>query len=1656
METLIPRSNPQSLFIGLTFVRKKCKEGYPWMEVNHAKSFCNMMDSLMKEEKGINAKHPAIATICKLTFCFCFTFSVGGNVHDSSLELFSDMARGIFKQVVPDYPEEGTVFDYKVDVDSLAFVTWSSLMAPFKYDPEEPFFNILVQTIDTARLSFIITSLVHEGHNCLLVGTTGVGKSVVMQDVLNHAGDGYVGKVQSFSAQTTARNLQDFFESVLDKRRKTLLGPPAGKKMVFFIDDINMPMTEEYGAQPPIELLRQTIDLGGYYDLDPKKLYLKYVADCSFLAACGPGLSMTPRLVRHFSMIYAPLIAEDSMRLIYCSVLKGFLGTFDQTYADMATGIVEASVGLYREILKGMRPTPSKCHYTFNLRDLAKVVQGMLQITKAKLSSTDGLLRLWAHEASRVFRDRLVDEHDCGWFDKAVCLSIKDNFQKEWEEASVAQLMFVDFFDGMSADYYEVTELKKFTDEVTEGLESYNMQTSKVMNLVFFADAVRHVAKIYRIIRQPRGNAMVVGVGGSGRQSMTRMASSMADYKCIQIEIRKGYGSPDFHDDLRECLKVAGVQNKPVCFLFSDSQIVNEGFLEDINNILNSGEVPNLFEGADKDAVVNDVRPLAKAAGKQETKDVVWLHFVQLCRENMHIVLAMSPVGDGFRTRCRMFPSLVNCCTIDWFSAWPEDALLSVAAAKFKGVDVGSEEVRDSCCKMCVEIHISVQEISKRFKDELKRMNYTTPTSYLELITLYQGMLESQREVVSGKANRLAGGLRKMGDIEEMVAEMKIKLAEMQPVLAQAAEDTEKLLIEVKGEQEIADVAKEQCKKDEADTNAIAAEATEIKNDAQKDLDEALPAFESAVKALRSLSKDDINTVKSYANPPEYVKKTLECVCILLGEKPDWPTAKKVMSGMSFMSDLENFDKDNIAPAKIRKLQNYIKDPNFNPDFIGNISAAAKSLSMWALAMNTYDRVAKSVGPKRMALKGAEEKLAGAQKTLKEKQAQLKEVEEKVAALNNKLQTTLKKKEDLEAQKQLTVVRLERADQLIQGLGGEKKRWTETVAGLEVDKVNLIGNMLFSAGCVAYIGPFNSEYRQELTAGWTLVCKRLKIPVDGNFSLDRVLADPVTVKKWESFGLPSDALSVENGLFVQWGRRWPLMIDPQGQANRWIKAMERVRKLKVVKLSQGDFLRTLENCIRVGQPVLMENVEEVLDPSLEPLLLKQIFKTGGRMVLRLGDTNVDYIEDFRFYMTTKLANPHYPPEIQVKVTIVNFTVTQSGLEDQLLNDVVGLERPDLQKQKDELIQLINDGQVTLYELEGKILTLLANAGDDILDDEALITTLGEAKETSNTVGVQVKEAEETAKLIDETREEYRPAAARGSVLYFVIADMSIIERMYQYSLQYFKKLFRFNIEESEKNDDVPTRVGIIIKVCTEEIFFNICRGLFEKDKILFAFMITSQVLKHAGEIRPDNWNFFVMGSGILDASVVDPYPGGVWMDFTRWVELCELDRQSETFRGLKDSIIQEEAVWKAFIEADEPQNMEIPCGFDGKLTTFQRVLLLKLLRPEKLVFTVPNFISVNLGKQYVESQPFDLSAPFKAAGPDTPVIFVLSSGADPSPYLFKLSRELGFYEKLRVISLGQGQGPKAEALIEDAVKDGTRLKWVCLQNCHLQEVGCLN
>ena len=303
---------------------------------------------------------------------------------------------------------------------------------------------------------------------------------------------------------------------------------------------------------------------------------------------------------------------------------------------------------------------------------------------------------------------------------------------------------------------------------------------------------------------------MLVGVGGSGRQSLTRLSSFIAEFQCMGIEITRTYNKDAWREDLKRVLMQAGAKAKDVVFLFSDTQIKEESFLEDINNILNSGDVPNLYAPDEFESIIGDVRPLCKAAGKIDTRDNIWQHYISLVRSHLHVVLAFSPIGGSFRNRCRMFPSLVNCCTIDWFSAWPEDALFSVAESilgRSGGRPLGIEGMVDPLCNMCVKIHRSVEESSGRFLREKRRHNYTTPTSYLELIRLYTEMLTSQRSIVDGKISRYEGGLTKLADAETVVAELRVELTKLQPTLKKAAADTEALLKQLAVDQKDADEA---------------------------------------------------------------------------------------------------------------------------------------------------------------------------------------------------------------------------------------------------------------------------------------------------------------------------------------------------------------------------------------------------------------------------------------------------------------------------------------------------------------------------------------------------------------------------------------------------------------------------------------------------------------------------------------------------------------------------------------------------------------------------------------------------------------------------------------------------------------------------------
>jgi dynein heavy chain len=1654
------------LIPAMEYMREFCMEKVLTSNLNLMQSFLNIFSSLVQQNECLD-KDVNVEKVVRLYFVFALIWSIGGNVHDDTRPVFNKYCKEQFAELLPDeeYDPDGVAEDlYHVFIDkpTAKWVHWRTLKTEFHFNPKQSYFELLVPTTDTTCYRMLVHTLLPFGNPVLYMAETGVGKSVVMQSYLDEAvaeTGKFVSHTMGYSAQTTPSNLKDIMEGKLDKKRKNLLGPPAGKQMLFFVDDLNMPALEIYGAQPPNELLRQMIDGGGFYDI--AKLFFKNIQNIIFSACMAPPgggrNEVTPRLLRHYNMMWMPQLSEESMKTIFSEILKGFLECEIPEIADVAHPMVASAVGIYKRVEKDMLPTPSKSHYTFNLRDLSKVFQGVLMVKHEYCPDKRELVKLWAHEEARVFRDRLIDQEDRDKFNSFMGdVIISELEMDDLPVEEFGDLLFGDYLTREDKAYQEVHSLTKLNDLLTEYLEEYNITFPSQMHLVFFHDAMSHISRISRVLRQPRGNALLVGVGGSGRQSLTRLASFMADCKCFSIEITRGYGMNEFHEDLKTVLMTAGCQNQPITFLFSDTQIVNEGFLEDINNILNTGEVPNLYAADELEKVVSLTRPLAKAAGKLETREGVLAHYNTLVRNNLHVVLAFSPIGAGFRNRCRMFPSLVNCCTIDWFNAWPAAALDSVAMRFLSEAkeELDIEEFLQPLCDMAVAIHRSVEEQTKVFFDDLKRYNYTTPTSYLELIKLYTEMMKKQRTDVMAKEARYRGGLKKLAETEVMVAGLQIELTKLQPVLVQASKDTDILLVSVAKDQIVADEQQAVVEKDVAAANIVAAEVKGKKESVQIDLDAALPAYYSAIKALDSLDKKSIQELKSFANPPKMVGVTLDAVCILFGVKQDWKEAKALMNDMKFLDRLKDYDKDNIEPAMIKKLRKFIDMPEFEAEQVAKVSAAAKSICLWVRAMFTYDQVAKTIAPKKAALEESEKALAIVMSTLDEKKSALQAVLDKVADLKRTLKAAEKKKDDLQTQAQATKDRLGRAIILIDSLGGEKGRWNTSADLLSDQMGKLVGNMILSAGCVAYLGPFTFQYRVKICAEWVILCNDLKIPVDPKYSLQATLAEPVTVRDWNMKGLPADEFSTENGLFATMGRRWPLMIDPQGQANKWVRNMQKDNNLQIIKLTEKDFLRALENAIRYGASVLLENVQEELDPALEPVLLKQIFKKGGQWLLHLGDTDVPYSPEFRFFITTKLANPHYMPEVCIKVTIINFTVTLTGLEDQLLVDVISNERPDLEQKNAELVLSIAGYKKNLKELEDKILHMLANSKGNILDDQELIDTLAASKITSEETNVAMVDAEKTQNEIKGIREKYRIVATRGSVIYFVIASLALVDPMYQYSLQFYAGLFRLRLKHATPEEDFTKRLEILMDDVTRNMFINICRGLFEAHKILYSFMIAVDIQKEQKEISELEWKIYLLGAGLCNKETLPDKPQGKEAKFLEsgapviWEELWTMEEAlPDIYGGLTADVKKKPGMWKvAMIDAALPHESELPAPWCKRLSNFQKMLVLRAFRPEKLVFGTRIYTGLQLGQMFTESPAFDLKGCYDDSTCKTPLIFVLSPGADINDYLLKLANEKEKDDNIKIISLGQGQGPIAEALMKGAKLSGD---WVCLQNCHL-------
>ena len=1601
-----------------------------------------------REMEGLNNQDQLGRYKKWIIMCFALAMVWGcfGCVNNKGCPRVESFIRNKFNEIKLESSQ--VVMENYYDFERHDYVKFSTENYPFKYTKAMPFSSIYIPTIDSLRYSFILETLLNLRGNVYVTGETGTGKTAIIQNIIKKLNDTeeWTFIRMNFSAQTSSKEIQSGLENKLEQEKgKKFLWGQGGKKCLIYIDDVNMPEPNEWGAHPPIELLRQYLDQGGWYDRPA--FFWKHISNTNMIVAGGPPFGgrslLTDRFTRHFTLICFPQPNKQVLGYIFENILKGFftVNIFSEVVKKYTIETVTSTIELYEFMLTNMKPIPSKFHYIFNLRDISRIFQGILMIESRYFTTPESYIKLWLHEVERVFCDRLTNQQDLKEVRDMICSLLRNKFKTNYTYDQIYNkgppIYYGEVHKGMipNRPYEFITNHEVLYKKLNEFVSIYNSKNKTApMDIVFFDYFVTHILRVCRVLRMPHGNMVLIGHGGSGKQTVCQLASFIMtgqSDRYTTFNAPRDFKLFEFKKVIKDIIKRSNYY--PLVLLLNDNNVGHNFILENINNFLSNGEIPGLLE-------TEYAMPMGSL---QPSPDLTYDLFVENTKSNLHILFCTSPVGENLRMRMRKFPSLINCCILDWFMPWPLKALESCCKKSFNTLKY-EEDIKTKLVKLVCEAHSSVENLRDDFMDELGRKVYITPKTFLDMNNILMTLLESKKSENQNKIDILEDGTKKIKKTQQDIVRLEDEIRKIEPEIADKEKYLEGYVKKIKVQKE--EVQRQRVKVNEAHgkTKEKMAEVNELAKKIKGEANEVETYFKKIKKEVETKLNSDTLSMFAKEKATSDLKMIVpEALAFFLNGKHTKSDEKsyafQVFQESKKIYDIKN-NLDTITEPVIDEFKKYIYEKipkvfeKYHPelqrieDKLGKLSETHQTLYLWGKGAIQLWETDKKLKPLR-------EELANKEATLKELQNnanKLKEEEEQALDMLNKLEEEKKASQEnldnLQEQKNLNTKRKNNASKLILLLKDENIRWNEQLVQLHNEENNFLGDIIISALFISYMAPFSGNYRKRALNTLLELCKKYNISYSPNYSLENIMSDAVEIRQWTMNGLPNDAVSIENAIMFTNNKKFPLFIDPQLQGNQWIKKLYKgcinIYKADCKEENLKAQLEGIGNDIIKGSLTLLENVTEIIDNVYAPIMNQAVFvDDSGLEKLNFNGNDREYNEAFKMIFTTKMSNPHYPPEYYIKLNIINFTVTESGLSEQLLSDVFKCERREKYEQRDKIIAEMGEMNDRMSKNSKEILTDLKETPEDkILDAEELIVKLETGKALSDEISVNMKSNIQIEKEINELRNEYVPIAERGSILYFVVASMSKIDPMYQFSLEYFKKIFITSIMYKQEGvkQTLLERVKFLVKKIAEDIFKNIKRGIFEHHKTLFSFLIDINILKYNKIVTDDEFSLFVKGPSSSDNTEKPENPDKTFFSEFQWDSLLYFEEKfgynnisSITKTNLNKIKIAFEQIsdLKESFDSNIKPIFEKVEGFNKILErNFLKLLMIKIYKPERLLYFVREFVKNNLGELFIDTAPSRLEEVYEESDWKTPIIFILSKGADPTQDFLSFKNR---YEKIR-------------------------------------------
>ena len=1522
----------------------------------------------------------------------------------------------------------------------------------------------VIQTVQVQQNLAVVRPWLRQMRPFIVVGPEGSGKTLLLDYAFAEMKNTTVAVVNCSSQTSTKSVLNKLLErcNMSTTSSGRVLRPKEGERLILYFRNLNLPRPDKYNTCQLVSFLQQLITYGGFYD---DSLDWIGVEKVQVVGAMNPGSTvgrheLSTRFSSIVSVLYLDYPDRDQLRSIYGSYLtavtqynragpRNMLQGESWSQQGAVARLATATVDIYQKLRQRFTVSEHR-HYLFCPRDLTRWLFNLLRYDLASVS----LLDAWAHEAHRIFADRLVEASNRRKFKELVRKTLLKDFKHEvkFDGACFTSLLGGDASAGAAGGDDSKSggdaksggsrgipkelggELSRvgcddFEALVRDAIRTYE-RDFKMLNLMLLPETLKTLAQLDRVLSKPGASLLLVGRAGVGRRSCVSIVAHMLNIEVVSPKLGRGYGMKKFKADLQSLAKRAGIDNERVLLYVEDYQVTSPDTLEAINSMLASGEVPGLFSSAELDPLLAPLKDEFERDGAHRT---LYQFFRARVQRNVRIVLSFNPDHPRFAIRCESNPAIFTQCTVVWLGQWTDDTMARVPFLRLGSVV--DEKDHENVVKLAQSVHASCKG--------------GTPLQYVEFLNTYDTLFNAKRSKKEEETKRLQAGLSKLVTASETVDKLGREATVKRSKLTKKNAEADAQLKTISERMALSATRKQEADVLEKNLNVEQEKLHEKRIKIESELKDIQPLIDEAKKAVNGIRRDSLNEIRALRIPPPDIQNVLRAVLNMLGERDlTWNNIKRFLGSPSVKNTIMDFDARKITPEIRAKVIDAVRKnrSSFEQERIMHVNKSCAPLASWVKANIKYSVVLDNVKPLEMEKARATQQLKAAETRLARCKQEKIDLEEEVKQLNQTFRKTTEEAQVLKIELKKTEGVLNAARNLVEKLSGERDRWQVQVGDLNKEMAAIPYNALLAAGFVTYLGGLPEDERSSLLQRWKELAG-----VD-DFDFRGFMSTESEMLQYKADGLPGDLLSMQNALVIHNAAQTPFILDPNASATRWLRVdLKKHRSVEVVMQQAPRFVNALELAVRFGKTLVVLEVDHI-EPILVPVLRRDLVRQGPRWVVHVGDKLLDYNENFRLFLVTRNAESQLTADMSALVTEVNFTITRSGLEGQLLGITLSKEMPELEMRKSKLLKEEEEMKIQIAKLEQSLLHELATSEGDILQNKALIESLNQTKKQALVINEALQKSKQVGLDLDRQRNVYRPIARTGSKLFFSLAQLRAVNHMYQYSLTAFVDIFEQTLEikgggaqgrspTAKDGNRVTGRIRLLCSQLIKRVYDYVVLSLFKADRLMFGLHMAHCMF--GDEFQPDEWETMT-GEAVLPESK-DAAPVAKWAASLPADARSRLQTLATVFPSLARRLNLDDAGWPAFCRDPQPETKELP-NSRGNVSEFQKLLVVSAIRRDRIISAMGNFVCKMIDKESLAPPPADMAALNAMSSRGMPILFMTSAGADPSRDIEEFAVKTIGKEKFHQLAMGSGQGDAALGLVRQAAATGGM---VLLKNLHL-------